>query len=348
MTPYSEYIVQSAPLSPPRDLRRALTFCCTLASESMGLGESYRRATAIDMLPDDVLLEIFDLYRKGHYNHPLPSPVWEWHILVHVCRRWRQIIFGSPRRLDLQILCTYKTPVRKILGHWPDFPIAVDFHSLWRLGPNVKDNAIAALEYPDRVCTLSLSVIGEQLGRIAAVMLQPFPVLTCLEIYMMDSPAAPAPVLPAEFLGGSAPCSQKITLYNIPYPALPTLLLSARDLVSLDLRRIPQTGYISPEIMVASLAALPRLERLTINFQSVTSRPYRQPPPLLTRTVIPCLNFFHFQGACEYLEDLVARIHSPKLNRLFIACLDHHVDNQVTQLSKFIDRSVGSEITPFR
>jgi hypothetical protein len=49
----------------------------------------------IDILPDDALLEIFDFY--------LGETEWtnRWHILVHVCRRWRLVVFGSPRRLNL-------------------------------------------------------------------------------------------------------------------------------------------------------------------------------------------------------------------------------------------------------
>ena len=66
------------------------------------------------MLPDEVLLEIFDFYRKIPVYYSI-RPVWTWHLLVHVCRRWRQIIFESPHRLDLQILCTEKTPVRQNL-----------------------------------------------------------------------------------------------------------------------------------------------------------------------------------------------------------------------------------------
>ncbi|KAI9455087.1 hypothetical protein BJY52DRAFT_1417608 [Lactarius psammicola] len=41
-------------------------------------GESYRRTTTISMLPDDVLLEIFDFWRRVIFNYYS-----EWHILVH-------------------------------------------------------------------------------------------------------------------------------------------------------------------------------------------------------------------------------------------------------------------------
>src|SRR6266702_978015 len=72
------------------------------------------------MLPDNVLLEIFDLCRKSLRYNILPA--WKWHLLVHICQRWRQIVLESPHRLKLQILCTHRTPVRKNLGIWPAFP----------------------------------------------------------------------------------------------------------------------------------------------------------------------------------------------------------------------------------
>ncbi len=92
---------------------------------------------------------------------------------------------------------------------------------------------------------------------MATMMQVPFSMLTRLHI---GSNGGNALVLPTEFLGGSAPCLRTIRLYGIPYPALPSLLLSASNLVELRLHEIPPTGYISPESMVVGLAALPRLE----------------------------------------------------------------------------------------
>ena len=68
----------------------------------------------IDMLPDVALLETFDFYvneaREGE------SVDWSrmqaWHTLVHECRQWRTIVFGSSRRLDIRLFCTDKTPVK--------------------------------------------------------------------------------------------------------------------------------------------------------------------------------------------------------------------------------------------
>ena len=47
-----------------------------------------------DMLPDDVLLEIFDFYVDEEEGLPFKSIyIQEWITLVHVCRRWRRVVF---------------------------------------------------------------------------------------------------------------------------------------------------------------------------------------------------------------------------------------------------------------
>ena len=65
--------------------------------------------STISKLPDDVLLEIFDFCQRDHND----ALLWPWHVLVHACQRWRYIVFVSPHRLDLRILCRNGTPVRE-------------------------------------------------------------------------------------------------------------------------------------------------------------------------------------------------------------------------------------------
>ena len=114
------------------------------------------------MLLDDVLLETFDFCRKMHdYRRLWPRrPMWDWLILVHVCRRWRKIIFESPHRLNLRILCTNGSPVRTNLGIWPAFPIDLELRSPISLKPEDEENAIVALERRDRVNTVDLCALG--------------------------------------------------------------------------------------------------------------------------------------------------------------------------------------------
>ena len=64
----------------------------------------------IDILPDDVLLRIFDFYVDMGRLY-VKKEIEEWQTLVHVCRRWRGLVLGSPRRLNLRLWCT---PISKI------------------------------------------------------------------------------------------------------------------------------------------------------------------------------------------------------------------------------------------
>jgi hypothetical protein len=320
-----------------------------------GSDESDTHATTINTLSDDVLLDIFDFCRMDEeYTVHLSTHClwdwnsswnsWKWHLLVQVCRRWRELLFASPCRLNLRIPCTDRTPVGQNLGIWPALPIDVDGDLL--SNTTQEDNILAALKHLDRVYHVRLSLWDSQAVTMATEMQEPFPVLTRLFIttsyWHSDTPA-----LPAKFLGGSAPRLQTIGLSKISYPALPTLLLSTSDLVKLDLKDIPPGGYISPEAIVASLTALPKLEIFVMEFDFGSYLPDRIGPLPVTRTILPALAYFVFLGSSEYLEDLVGRIDSPRLNHIS-ATTYGPVGFQFVQLSRYIDQSVGPKFAQCR
>ena len=265
-------------------------------------------------LPNDVLLEIFFFYvNKAKMTE-------EWHTLVHVCRRWRYLVFARPHRLRLRLLCTEKTPVRKMLDIWPALPI--DIWNSGDLSSLVKgaDNIIAALEHHDRVYHISLwSVPIFLLERFTSAMRQPFPMLTYLTLLPHENRA---PILPGSFLGnpGSTPRLQTLWLDSIGFPSVQKLHLSAGSLAYLYLLNIPHPGYISPFAMVACLSSLTRLESLLLGFRSPRSRPDREGrhiPPLI-RTVFPALTSLEFRGASEYLEGFISQVDVPLLNEIKI------------------------------
>lgn len=143
-------------------------------------------------------------------------------------------------------------------------------------------------------------------------------------------------VIPDAFLAGSAPSLRYCPLEGIAFTALHRFIVSAIHLTKLWLQRIPHARYISPEMMVTCLAVLLNLEELFIGFQYPRAPQINSPPP--TRTVLPTVTYFGFKGVSEYLEDLVARINTPKLHNLNIWIF---MDNIFTipQLHGFISRA---------
>jgi hypothetical protein len=277
------------------------------------------------MLPDLALLEIFYFYMGQQID--------AWQTLVHVCRKWRIVVFGSPHRLGLRLLCSTSTPVREMLDVWPPLPIVImgECDENWGV-----DNILAALEHYDRICELNLFPVASlQMEEVIAAMQQPFPALTCLELEP-DLYETQSVVIPASFLGGSAPRLRTLRLNSISFPGLPKLLLSATHLVHLDLQSIPHSGYISPYAMVTSLSVLTRLENLRIGFASPRSRPDQKSRRSSTRTLLPVLTKLRLRGAGEYLEDFVARINVPLLDNLTTLFLDQLT---FTQLVEFISRT---------
>ena len=284
----------------------------------------------VDILPDVALLEIFHFYvDDAHARSDLKA----WHTLVHMCRKWRNVVFGSPRRLNLRLRCTARTPVRETIDAWPLLPIDVwgNDHETWGV-----DNIIAALEHNDRIRQLSFAILaGSSMENVLAAMQQPFPELERLQLHTRSETS----VVPASFLGGSAPQLQSLTLQSILFPELPKLLLSANHLVTLHLYDIPHSGYFSPEAIVTGLSALTSLESLIIKFRSPQSRPdRRRRPPPLTRTLLPALTDFEFKGVSEYLDGLVARIDAPLLDELYITFF-HQLIFDTPQLTQFISRT---------
>ncbi|KAH9029662.1 hypothetical protein EDB85DRAFT_1965383 [Lactarius pseudohatsudake] len=172
-----------------------------------------------------------------------------------------------------------------------------------------------------------------------------FPVLTHLHLaWDLDEVEEPFPgsidvlsVIPSRFLGGSAPQLQHIRLRNVPFPHLPTFLLSARNLITLEVENICPNGYISPEAMVGGLAVLTRLITLSVKFDelSVHDQMNRPDPPM--RIALPALTTFHYQGYSDYLEDFLAQIDTPQVNDFRIEYFSHEIE--ATQLSRFLDRT---------
>jgi len=203
-------------------------------------------------------------------------------MLVHVCRRWRCIVFASPRRLDLKLYCTRQRSANsKTLDIWPELPIVI-FAEDMQSKEDVT-SVVAALRHHNRVCKIYYrnGRFQDSLLKEFAAIEGPFPALTSL--HLSSSQQENVPVLPDSFLRGSAPRLRSLHLSGIPYPSIGNLLSSTTNLVQLSLRHIPYGGYLAPETIVPCLSMLPRLKSFFLGFQYPRSRVHRasrHPPPL--------------------------------------------------------------------
>ena len=157
------------------------------------------------MLPDDVLLEIFHFHLDEVWSE-YEIEVYRmeaWQSLVHVCRRWRSVVFGSPRRLELRLVCTPSTRTRDTVDVWPALPLVIQ-----NIGDNrgSVDNIVALLERSDlvrRITRINLwNVSSSQLEDISEAMQVPFPELTYLRLFHCGD-TEPVVPLSDSFLGGS-------------------------------------------------------------------------------------------------------------------------------------------------
>jgi len=302
-----------------------------LAPPSLLTDQSLQRQVApSDILPDDVLLSIFDFYVQEDKDNKKTIEAWQ--SLAHVCRQWRSLVFRSSSRLNLRLVCTPGTPARDRLDVWPALPLLIQGDVV---DTSDMSNIISALGRSDHVLQINLAgVRSSQLKELSAAMQEPTPKLIHLELWSHDETM---PVIPDSFLGGFVPTLRFLWLARIPFPSLPKLLLSATHLVDLHLWDIPHSGYVSPEAMVTVLSTLKTLESLALKFQSPRSRPDILSPPRIHRSLLPVVTHFWFKGVREYLDEFVACIDTPQLR-----CLDITLFNDMVfdtpNLIQFITR----------
>ena len=173
----------------------------------------------IETVPDYPLLEIFSFYvegARGSVQFDTVEQIDAWYALVHVCQRWRSIVFASSRRLNLGILCTQTRRPRKIPKLWPELPIVIWCEEICYANTDIPEkpmvgarNIVSALRRRDRVSQISLlNIPVTKLFRFIEFMHVSFPMLTHVELGPGDNdgPDLDDPFLEDSFLGGSAPC----------------------------------------------------------------------------------------------------------------------------------------------
>ena len=324
----------------PREVLLHIVFTAT--ASNIIAGQPWQMIT-IDMLPGDVLFEIFDLYRLDALEHsPLGGRFWEWYTLAQVCQRWRSVLLESSRYFGLKVFCTYGTPSREILSSSLDFPVIARYGGFPEsnlLTAEDEDGVITLLDHPARLFEVQLTATAPILEKLATLepTQQPF---SMLEHLRLSTRTKPGLILPSEF--GGTPGLRNLWVIRIALPSLPRLMLLAPNLVSLRLEEIPDIGY-TLEALLICLPGMTQLKTLRIHFLFPSSRPVLVSTLHSSerRSVLHGLHYMEFHGPSEYLEYLVSTITTPSLKHIHIAFFNQLIFHipQVPQLSQFILRT---------
>jgi hypothetical protein len=143
-----------------------------------------------------------------------------------------------------------------------------------------------------------------------------------------------------------APDLHRLALHGIGLSTSSTLLLSsATTLSTLSLTHIGPSSYFPPCHLVKQLQGLPHLEELSIGFAIPIPLPSSEgdllPPPIPPVT-LPTLRRLTFRGVDIYLDNLVAQINTPVLERLSLT-LFFDLTFTLVKLTEFIHRTEGFE-----
>jgi len=253
--------------------------------------------------------------------------------------------------------------IEETIDRWPDIPLSLDFFVGEQGEPenDTDDSHLrAALVQRDHIHRMYVYMVGREADWFAEQISEEFRQLTHLDL-MAESGRFDPDNVPHisfdRFLGGSAPSLQHLSIHGFDFEGLPSLLVSAPDLISLQIMDIRLTCYISPEEMAGALAGLTKLRELTVAFSlyilthefrnAMESQSLHSP----THAVLPALTELRIEGDNEYLENLINLINAPRLDKLHVEYLKPDRDEvklRAGNLSQFISRTETFKNARFR
>ena len=237
-----------------------------------------------------------------------------WYMLAHVCQRWRKVLLGLASYLGPSLVRTNGTPVADLLAHSPPFPLVID-HRSCDITTEDEEGIILSLKQRDRVRRVRLDLPVTSLQKIVVAIKEEYPILEYLLIGPENSDIAIL-IFPETL---QAPHLRHIVLCGFTLPMGSRLLTTAMGLVTLCLYIDRPSSYFYPNTLLQWLSFMPQLETLIVFFLL----PLRDHDAVrqLTHTLIimpvtlPNLHRFTFKGVSSYLEALLHRITTPRLEK---------------------------------
>ena len=290
------------------------------------------------MLDDDSLLQIFSQYQLQHEEN------WNlrlmWRKPAHVCRRWRLLIYNSWSHLDMWLILRNHSLSIDTLSHLPRLPLVIDCSDkTGTITRKDEDNVHVGLQRHGRVLRATLRAPPSSLRMWLKPMNKLFPRLEDLSLF--STTIEEAYLMLPETL--QAPNLRHLALHGIALPIGLPLLSSAIALSTLSLTHIGASCSFPPWHLVSQLRGLPHLEELSIGFATPLPLPSAEGEIIhapIPPVILPALKRLTFRGVGVYLDNLVAQINAPLLERLSLTLFFQPVFTLV-DLTEFIHRTEG-------
>ena len=212
------------------------------------------------------------------------------------------------------------TPVADMLTHSSPLPLAIDYSEKGHdISAEDEEGSILALRQRDRVRRVRLYLPVRDLQKLIVAMDDEYPILEYLIIVRSFKDTDTSLIFPETL---QAPHLRHLTLRGFALPIGSRLLTTAVGLVTLYLVMVHPSTYFHPNTLLQWISSMPQLETLVVGFSKpvpghdVGSQLTHT--PITTLVTLPNLLYFMFQGVSTYLEALVHRITSPRLEKLEI------------------------------
>jgi hypothetical protein len=227
-----------------------------------------------------------------------------------------------------------------MLTHSPSLPLTVDYYNEVGITADDEEGLLLALEQRHRIRHLRLNLPFQDLQKLVMAIDGEFPILEYLILYpsAKDNTAL---VLPETL---QAPHLRHLMLSAFACPVRPRLHPTATSIVTLYLIVDHQSAYFQPNVLLQWISFMPQLENLDIAFTfPVPTRDVERRhshTPITTHITLPNLRLFWFRGVSAYLEAVLCRITTPRLERVQIR-LFKQLTFSVPCLPQFMNTAVN-------
>ena len=249
-------------------------------------------------------------------------------------------MFDFWSHLDMRRLLTNGSPSIDTLNHLSCLPLAIRYsHETRTMESKDEDNLQFGLQQHGRVRGVTLQAPSSSLCMWLDWLNKRYPRLS--DLFLLSTTAKEMSlVLPENF---RAPLLRHLSLHGIALPKGLPLLSSTITLSTLSLTHIQDACYFPLGQLVTQLKDLPHLEELSIGFAFPIPLPSSEgellPVPIPPVT-LPALRRLTFRGEDIYLDNLVAQIDAPLLERLSLT-LQFGLIFTLENLNLFIHRTEG-------